>query len=752
MYSMGADYSVSVRSLCEFTAKRGDLCIRFTPGPSAQQGIAAHHRVGARRGSDYEREVSLRGRYEALLVRGRADGYDPGRNLLEEYKTCRGDFARMPANQRGLHWAQLKIYGAMLCAERGLTAIELGLVYFDIQSGTETSLREQCSADELQREFEEHCARFLAWARRELAHREARDRFLLALRFPHASLRTGQRQMAEAVYRAATDGRTLMIQAPTGTGKTLGTLFPLLKAVPRQKLDKVFFLVPKTSGRELAFRALEQLEAGAAPTLRVLELVAKETACLHPGLACEAESCPLARGFYDRLPAARLAALDAARLDRDTVRRIAGAQQVCPYYLGQELIRWCDVIVGDYNYFFDTSAILHALTLESPWRVGLLIDEAHNLLARARDMYTARLEAPVLSAALRAAPAAVQRRLADLREAWRAIHGPQAGEYTVHPAIPPGFLGLLERATAALADAMAEGLAPLDDARLQFYFQALHFSRRADEFGAHSLFDVTRSGADSTLCIRCVNPGDFLKERFAAGATAVLFSATFAPATFYRTLLGLPENAAWINVASPFDRDQLEVRIESRISTRFHDRGRSLRPIVELIARQYRSRPGNYLAFFSSFAYLDSVSGLFRERAPDIPFWAQTRGMPPGDRDVFLARFKDRGCGIGFAVLGGAFAEGIDLPGDRLIGAFIATLGLPQVNQINREIERRMQTLFGSGYEFTYLFPGLQKVIQAAGRVIRTPSDRGTVILIDDRYRGARVRQLLPGWWRVQCR
>jgi DNA excision repair protein ERCC-2 len=527
-------------------------------------------------------------------------------------------------------------------------------------------------------------------------------------------------------------------------------LFPLLKAAPRQRLDKVLFLVAKTSGRALALDALQCL--GSGPQLRVLELVAKESACQFPGRACEAASCPLARGFYDRLPAARALALEAVRLDHETLRRVALAAQVCPYYLAQEMVRWCDVIVGDYNYFFDTSAILHALTQENQWRVGLLVDEAHNLLPRARDMYSASLAPELLQAALQAAPASVRGQLALAARGWHDIRHAIPKEYAVHPLIPPVFIAALRRATAAIADELVQDPSRLAEPLLRFYFQALHFCRLAEEFGSHSLFDVTEEGAGSALCIRCVNPGAFLRTRFAAAVTVVLFSATLAPAAFYRTLFGLPESTAWLDVESPFDRRQLEVRIEARISTRYRDRARSLGPIVDLMVRQYRTRPGNYLAFFSSFEYLDAVLGMFRQRVADIDSWEQTRAMPSGERAAFLARFTAEGRGIGFAVLGGAFAEGVDLPGARLIGAFIATLGLPQMNDINAEIERRMQTLFGSGYEYTYLFPGLQKVVQAAGRVIRSPTDRGTVILIDDRYRAAGVRSLLPGWWHVQCR
>lgn len=745
---MAAVYRVTVRALCEFTAKSGDLSIRFTPAPTARQGIAGHQQVGSRRAPGYEREVRLQGRHEVLEVRGRADGYDSGRNLLEEFKTHRGDLSRMAANQRGLHWAQLKIYGAMLCRERALDALELGLVYFDIQSEIETCLREVCSAAQLQGEFEAHCTRFLDWAVAEMTHRATRDRHLTGLDFPLEKLRKGQRRMAEAVYRAAVAGEPLMIQAPTGIGKTIGTLFPLLKAAPRKRLDKVFFLVAKTSHRALALAALQGLGSGAH--LRVLELKAKESACEFPGRACEAQSCPLARGFYDRLAAARELARGAAQLDHDTLRRVALSQQVCPYHLAQEMIRWCDVIVGDYHYFFDTSAILHALTQEHQWRVGLLIDEAHNLLPRARDMYSADLDPQLLDAALRRAPPAVRRHLKKTQRSWRGIPRNPCADYTVHDVIPPALLAVLRHTTTAIADQLALDPAGLDAAVLRFYFSALHFCRMAENFGSHSLFDVTQAGVDSALCIRCVNPGAFLSARFTAVVTAVLFSATLAPAAFYRTLLGLPAATAWLDVDSPFDPRQLEVRIESQISTRYRDRPRSLGPIVELMVRQYRRRPGNYLAFFSSFDYLDAVRQLIGQRVPDIPAWEQTRGMSAVEREEFLGRFTPHGRGIGFAVLGGAFAEGIDLPGDRLIGAFVATLGLPQLNDVNAEIERRMQTLFGSGYEYTYLYPGLQKVVQAAGRVIRTLTDRGTVILIDDRYRRAGVRELLPDWWHVQ--
>ncbi|MGU1584307.1 ATP-dependent DNA helicase, partial [Pseudomonas aeruginosa] len=317
-------YQVAVRALCEFSAKRGDLDLRFTPSPSALEGIAGHTLVTSRRPAHYQREVALDGRYRHLQVRGRADGYDPQANCLEEIKTHRGDLALQPANHRHLHWAQARVYGWLLCAERKLEEVELALVYLEVGSQKETRFVERVRADELRLFFESQCQAFLAWAEQELAHRERRDRELAALRFPHAEFRHGQRQLAEAVYKAASAGCCLMAQAPTGIGKTIGTLFPQLKAMPGQRLDRLFFLAAKTPGRALALHALRSLEGetGGLP-VRVLELVARDKACEHPDKACHGESCPLAQGFYERLPAARAAAVEARWLDQARLREVA---------------------------------------------------------------------------------------------------------------------------------------------------------------------------------------------------------------------------------------------------------------------------------------------------------------------------------------------------------------------------------------------------------------------------------------------
>ena len=753
--------TVAVRALCEFTAKEGSLDLRFTPAPTALQGIAGHVEVTSRRGPQYEREVLLSGSHRHLQVRGRADGYDPALNRLEEIKTHRGDVERIPHNHRHLHWAQAKVYAWLMCQKLGVDSIHVALVYFNITSQKETILSEQYDAAALRVFFETLCERFIDWADRETAHRNARDRALLTLDFPHGEFRKGQRVLSEAVYKASVSGRCLLAQAPTGIGKTMGTVFPALKAMPGQRVDKLFFLTAKTPGRQVALDALQALnDPPKALPLRVLELVARDKSCEHPTLECHGESCPLANGFYDRLPQARQAASQAVLLDKAALRSVALQHDICPYYLSQEMVRWSDVVVGDYNHFFDLNAHLFTHTVNEGWRVSLLVDEAHNLLERARLMYTCELQHATLRGLRSTAPVSLKTALTRLHRPWDALVQEQTASYEVHDAPPEKIIQALQKVVADITELLAQQPTLVAGDLQRFYFDALVFLRLAELHGTHALVDVslpdTEAGqtpgwTNSTLCIRNVVPGAHLRQRWSAAHSATLFSATLKPQQYLVDMLGLPQNTAWIDVPTAFGSHQLRVQIAHRISTRFRDRTHSLGSLVDVMASQFKKVPGNYLAFFSSFDYLQTAVDALMLRHPDIPVWQQFRRMSEAGRSAFLERFTVHSQGISFAVLGGAFGEGIDLPGARLIGAFIATLGLPQINPVNEAIKARMQTCLSldarQTNDYAYLYPGLQKVVQAAGRVIRTPEDEGVVLLMDDRFARPEVQALLPTWW-----
>jgi DNA excision repair protein ERCC-2 len=751
-------YFIAVRALCEFAAKRGDLDLRFTPSPSAQEGIAGHALVARRRQAPYQSEVSLTGRYQHLEVRGRADGYDPNLNQLEEVKTYRGYIENIAGNQKALHWSQAKVYAWLMCQELALSEMNVALVYFSIDTEEETVIVEHYLVDELRIHFEALCSVFLTWSEKELVHQELHRNFANDIIFPFEKLYSGQRVLAESVFKAATLGRGLIAQAPTGIGKTIGTLFPALKSGAKNTIQphKIFYLAAKTSGRAMALSAVQILSNQTnGKGLRALELIAKEKACEHLDKACHGDSCPLAKGFYDKLPAARDAAVKQTLLTKEITREVALKYQVCPYYLSQEMVRWADVVVCDYNYYFDLNAMLYALTVSNQWKVHLLVDEAHNLPDRARAMYGAELSESSIRALVQEMPDSLKKDVDRFRRIWRKLFKEQSETIAILAEAPDKLLIALEKLLASISALLADDTlnhAIENPAMQAFFLEGLHFQKVLALFDKHFFIEANTEQANAQtkelrLRIHNVLPAPMLRPRFEAAHSTTLFSATLNPTDAYKALLGLPDDSVEIDVASPFSKEQLGVTITPNISTRFKDRDKSLGLLIETIADQYKKQPGNYLAFFSSFDYLQKAVTEIEANYPDVPCWVQSRAMNENDRERFIERFTPTSSGIGFAVLGGAFSEGIDLPGTRLIGAFVATLGLPQFNRINDEMRQRMDDLLGNGYEYIYLYPGLQKVVQAAGRVIRTKDDQGVVYLMDDRFTGAQVKALLPHWW-----
>lgn len=748
-----SELNVAVRTLCEFAARQGDLDLRYTPAPSSEEGIAGHGAVRARRGPRYQSEVALSGQCGKLMVSGRADGYDPIAGRLEEIKTHRGDLSRVREAQRNLHRAQLRAYGALLCRQEKRSEIDLSLIYYDVGKDKETPITETAFAEQLWQELENLCERYSDWAEQEAKHRQARDQALTDLAFPFPDFRPQQRALAETVYKNSLRQQTLLLEAPTGLGKTLGTLYPALMAMPTARQDRLFYLTSRNTARHLAVDAIHLLrekQPGPLP-LRTLELVAKDHACEHPDKACHGDACPLAKGFFDRLPAARKdAANHTGPLTQSVLADIASQHGICPYFLAQEMARWCDVVVADVNRMFDQYALLHALVRQNDWQASLLIDEAHNLVDRARGMYSVELSQARLLKVRKQAPKVLKSKLDSVSRAWQSVIRDHCPDISREPVIldnlPGSLTGALSRLVSAITDYLADH--PPDLALQELMFESLGFTKLAEVFGDHSLCELVRPArGKARLTIQNLIPADFLAPRFEAADSTLLFSATLSPGVYYRDLLGMPENTCFRSLPGPFTSDQLEVHFTPEISTRQPDRERSLKPIAELILRQHQRRPGNYLAFFSSFSYLNRIRETLQQEAPDLPLRAQRPGMSADERTAFLNGFHENKTGVALAVLGGVFSEGIDLPGNRLIGAFVATLGLPPFDNWHDILRQRLEQRFGAGHAYTYLIPGLQKVAQAAGRVIRTPEDQGVIWLIDDRFLQPHIRSLLPAWW-----
>ncbi len=753
--------TVAIKTLVEFAAKTGSLDRRFTPSPTGKEGIEGHQHLTAKRGKHYEAEVSLRITYRDILFRGRADGYDANAHCIEEIKTFYGDVSQIPYNHQELHWAQVKCYGWIYCQTHQCDQINLSLIYFNLTDDQEFPLKETWDADALQDFFELLAEKYYQWQiqiNKRLTHLHY---WIEELPFPYHSMHKSQRIMAEAAYKAAATGRVLLAEAPTGTGKTLAALFPALKAITRTLVDKVFYLTAKTTGKQLALENIQLIITDkngkdSAP-LRALELTAREKACLEPDKKCMGDSCPYAFDFYTKLQSARQAAYAIPLLDKQALNALALAFEICPFYLSMEMSRWVDIIVADVNYFFDGTPLLLALTNQFDWKPYLLVDESHNLIDRGRSMYSAALHRGDLLSAKRSTPIPIKKALEKINKAWLALLKtmPEKSDSLFLLPTPPEKLGvaLLDFTTVYLDFLQKHPEHPVQETLAQeIFFSALHYLNIVDILDGDFCIDMQNLGSkNELLTLRNLIPAKPLGARLKFAHCACYFSATLNPAYYYQSLLGLPQDTVHIKVPSPFRSEQLDIKIATGLSTRYRDRATAIPPICKIIKQQLLATPGNAIVFFSSYDFLQKTEIQLRPELNNLPIeiMAQSKRMSEEDRQEFIDKFNQQNNLLGLAVLGGAFSEGIDLSGDALQGVFIATLGLPQVNPVNEHLRDIMQQQFNQGYDFAYTYPGIQKIIQAAGRVIRTPTDLGYLWLLDERYHRGEIKNLLPDWWKI---
>lgn len=750
---------VAVKTLVEFAAKSGSLDRRFTPSPSGQEGIEGHQRLTAKRASNYQTEVSLSIRYGDITFRGRADGYAPSDHCIEEIKTFYGAPERIPENHQQLHWAQAKCYGWMYCEAQGCDKINIALIYFNLTNDEEYRQEETWSAAALKEYGEALAEKYCQWQAQINQRLAQLTPWIEQLQFPYGTMHSSQRMMAEAVYKAAATGRVVLAEAPTGTGKTLAGLFPAIKSMTRTAVDKIFYLTAKTTGKQLALENIQLIasdKTGATIPLRTLELTAQEKSCLEPDKKCMGDSCRYAFDFYTKLAQARQAAYAISILDKQALVALAYEFEVCPFYLSMEMSRWVDIVVADVNYYFDGTPLLLGLTHEFDWKPYLLIDESHNLIDRARGMYSAELNRGDLLASKKSAPVTIKKSLGKINTLWLSLLKTlpdNPDQFALLPVLPEKMgIALIDFTNSYIEFLQKNPEHPVQDTIVQeFFFAALSYQKVIGVFDEDFCVDMQAIGTkEEVLTLRNLIPATPLAARLGFAHCACYFSATLHPAHYYQSLLGLPENTVHIKVPSPFTAEQLHISIARSLSTRYKDRSSAVEPICEIIATQIHAAPGNALVFFSSYEFLQKVETVLRTRfSSNTQLLVQSRRMSEEDRQEFIAQFNQHNDLLGLAVLGGAFSEGIDLPGDALKGVFIATLGLPQVNPVNEHLRSVMQHKFAQGYDFTYTYPGIQKVIQAAGRVIRTPSDQGYLWLLDKRFQQPEIRSLLPDWWSI---
>jgi len=752
------ELTVSVRELALFCFRRGDIDHRFRPSATALEGIEGHQRTYRRRPDSYRPEYpvsySHQSDHVSLLLRGRADGYDASRGIVEEIKTCRVAPASIPEALTRLHLAQGQLYAAMIAAAEGCTELEVQLTWLHLDEDREYSLSQRYSRDELDAFLQQALQQFSGWIEQVAGQLHARDASLENLAFPHPEFRQGQRDIAERVYKCIDQGGQLLLEAPTGIGKTAAVLFPALKALGTGKHDRLVFCTAKTSGRRAAESAMLQL-VDAGYRGRALSLSAKERVCLSPGKACHGDDCSFARGYYDRLPAAMTAAMEQPALRREDLQALAEQFSVCPYELAWDLLPWMDTVIADVHFVYSLSSTLAERQRESGQRLTVVLDEAHNLPGRARDMYSATLSKALVMGArtavgkdkgpLRKALDRINRVLLTLqKQAW------QQPDWHSLEQVPEELLQALQLFATETGQQMAER--PLAMVRmsavLELYFDVLQLMRCAGHWGPEYRCEFVRSATPQSLQVRfnCLDAARLLQLRQSSLHSSVAFSATLSPPHWVRESLGLSDSAVCFQARSPFLARQLRVSVATHIDTRYQQRQGSLPALAKLLQEWLRDVPGNCLLYFPSYRYMQDCMasmGALPQRSVQV----QAAGAPDMQRDELLSLLSQRRDVAAFCILGGVFGEGIDLPGDELSSVVVVGVGLPQVNRDTTTQQAFYQNKYGEGFACAYQYPGMQKVSQALGRVIRGTQDQGQALLVDSRYRQASYRRLLPPWW-----
>ena len=779
-------HTVQVREVIEFVLRRGNLGAerQFVGSDRALAGIRGHQKLQRSRPAGYQTEIPVEHTVDAgeftLQIRGRIDGLLATRLevLLEEIKTVQGTWDHVADP---LHWAQAKFYGFIHAHGHALNEIAIQLAYLELETGKVTEFRRVFTFAELCDFFDATTAIYIDWLRERHHWCQARDESIGALVFPFPAYRPGQRELAVAAYRVLANGGRLFLAAPTGIGKTMSALFPAVKALGEGKFERIFYLTARTVGRTIAQKALADLRQGGLK-LRSVTLTAKDKVCVRAGQPCDELTCPLALGYYDRVKPAIREALGQEEIARSALEAVAQKHQVCPFELSLDVSVWADAVICDYNYVFDPQVYLRRHFAEDGSEYAFLVDEAHNLVDRAREMFSADLDGREILDVKRAIKQAMPRcakALTGLHAEMRRLGDPVGPsvepadisdptvELNLFPAqatevrggengvitkreAPETLIPLLEAALAEAETWLVQNKpSGFRDDLLALYFR-LHSFRRTTELYDERYVTIIESAPAVKVRLFCLDPSHLLREALARGKAAIFFSATLTPMDYYRTLLGGTPEDPMLQLASPFPPENLAVLVHDRIQTHFKGRAESLGDVVTAIGTLVQRRPGNYLVYFPSYQYLNAVLAEFQVHHSPIPVLAQRPGMTETERDAFLASFsvEQGGTLVGFAVLGGVFGEGIDLVGERLIGAIIVGVGLPQLcveRDLIRDYFHRQNAL---GFDYAYTFPGMNRVLQAIGRVIRSETDRGVVLLIDARFNETRYRRLFPAWWR----
>ena len=761
---------ISVRNLVEFILRSGDIDNRIAgmDKDAMLMGGKIHRKIQRQMGAGYHAEVSLKHeilcRGFILSVEGRADGIMETADgiIVDEIKGIYKEleFLKEPVP---VHLAQAMCYAYIYANQQGLSDIGVQMTYCNLETEEIKRFQNVYPYEELERWFLELAGQYEKWARYQISWRKKRNASIKKIEFPFP-YREGQRDLTVSVYRTILRKKKLFIQAPTGVGKTMATVFPAVKAMGEELGEKIFYLTARTITRTVAWQAFDTLKEQAL-RMKVLVLTAKEKICFCEEADCNPEKCPYAKGHYDRVNDAVYELLTSSdEMSREILEEHARKWKVCPFEMSLDVSTWVDAVICDYNYVFDPNAHLKRFFGESVKGDYLfLIDEAHNLVDRGREMYSASVckeEVLKVKRLVKMSDPKLVRRLEECNKQMLALKR-ECEEYQILNSVGHIYLKLI-----ALMGELEQYFEECTDREirkevLDFYFQVRMFVNiyeRVDE--NYLIYSELDGKGHFWIRLFCVNPSACLQEFLEKGNSAVFFSATLLPIHYYKNLLSTSKEDYAVYARSPFDVRRRLLLVGNDVSSKYTSRGEEMyRRYARYLLCMVRAKAGNYMAFFPSYRFMEEVYEAFEillaeqriaGELEEIDYILQSQHMSEEAREIFLENFEEEreGSLIGFCVMGGIFSEGIDLSRDRLIGAAIVGTGLPQVCRERELLKDYFQKQGVRGFDYAYLYPGMNKVLQSAGRVIRTDRDCGVILLLDERFRDYRYQEIFPREWK----
>ena len=753
---------ISVRSLVEFILREGDIDNRVSGSMEKDAmllGGKIHRKIQSRMGTNYTAEVPLKIQMPCdgfvLQIEGRADGVlkDDGKVLIDEIKGILRSLEHLEAPVP-VHLAQAKCYAYIYAVQNSLKCIDVQMTYCQMETEEIRRFCQEFEFQELQTWFQDLVTQYEKWAKFEIEWRNVRNDSIRQIEFPFP-YREGQRDLVVSVYRTILRKKKLFIQAPTGVGKTMATVFPAVRALGEGLGEKIFYLTAKTIMRTVAEQAFSLLKEKGL-LYKTITLTAKEKICFCEEAECNPDACPYAKGHFDRVNDAVFDLIThSGDWSREVLEEQAKKHMVCPFEMSLDVSNWADAVICDYNYVFDPQAHIKRFFSESGKEEYLfLIDEAHNLVERGREMYSASLYKEDLLEVrklVKAEDPKLAKGLSECNQQFLELKR-ECEHYQILKSVSHIALKLMN-VLSKLEDYLEECKDAEKKKRvLDFYFAVRSFLNIHDIMDEnYVIFSEMMEDGRFQIKLFCVNPAVNLQNYLEQGNSTIFFSATLLPVHYYKKLLSVEKDDYAVYAHSSFPQENKFLFIGTDVSTRYTRRGESTyQRFARYIAVMAEQKKGNYMAFFPSYRFLEEVHTCFLECVDhEVDSICQVSYMDEEQREEFLEEFEQERekSLVAFCVMGGIFSEGIDLTDDKLIGAVIAGTGLPQVCTEREILKQYFNAADMDGFDYAYLYPGMNKVLQSAGRVIRTESDRGVILLLDDRFRAMRYREVFPREW-----